>query len=98
MLNIIELIALRFLYLSNMVDSDRRADLVVKAIGWVFFFLIYLFLAALVFIAARRLSLVAASRGHSLLRCAGLSLRWPLLLRSTGSRRTGFSSCVTKAQ
>lgn len=38
MLNIIELIALRFLYLSNLVDSDRRADLVVKAIGWVLMF------------------------------------------------------------
>ena len=35
----------------------------------------------------RRLSLVAASGGHSSLRCAGLSLSRPLLLRSTGSRR-----------
>ena len=35
------------------------------------------------------LSLVAASGGHSSLRCAGLSLSWPLLLRSTGSRRAG---------
>ena len=35
----------------------------------------------------RGLSLVAASGGHSSTRCAGLSLSWPLLLRSTGSRR-----------
>ena len=35
------------------------------------------------------LSLVAASGGHSSSRCAGLSLSRPLLLRSTGSRRTG---------
>ena len=35
------------------------------------------------------LSLVAASGGHSSSRCAGLSLSWSLLLRSTGSRRTG---------
>ena len=35
------------------------------------------------------LSLVAASRGHSSSRCAGLSLSWPLLLRGTGSRRAG---------
>ena len=35
------------------------------------------------------LSLVAASGGHSSSRCAGLSLSWPLLLRSTSSRRTG---------
>ena len=50
------------------------------------------------FIAVRRpltivASLVAehrlASGGHSSSRCAGLSLSWPLLLRSTGSRRAG---------
>ena len=35
------------------------------------------------------LSLVAASGGHSSSRCAGLSLSWPLLLQSTGSRRAG---------
>ena len=37
----------------------------------------------------RGLPLVVASGGHSSLWCAGLSLSWPLLLRSTGSRRTG---------
>ena len=42
-----------------------------------------------VFISVRGLSLVAASRGHSSSRCAGLSLSRPLLLRSTGSRRAG---------
>ena len=42
-----------------------------------------------VFVSVRGLSLVVASGGHSSLRCAGLSLSWPLLLRSTGSRRTG---------
>ena len=51
-----------------------------------FFFLsrtfIYLFIYWLhwVFIAARGLSLVAASRGYSLLRCMGFSLQWLLLL------------------
>ena len=35
------------------------------------------------------LSPAAASGGHSSSRCAGLSLSWPLLLRSTGSRRAG---------
>ena len=39
-----------------------------------------------VFVAARVLSLVAASGGCSLLQFAGFSLRWLLLLRSTGSR------------
>ena len=42
-----------------------------------------------VFVSVRGLSLVAASGGHSSLQCAGLSLSWPLLLRSTGSRRAG---------
>ena len=43
-----------------------------------------------VFVAARGLSLVVASAGYSWLRCAGFSLRWLLLLRSTGSRRAGI--------
>ena len=34
----------------------------------------------------------------SSLQCAGFSLQWLLLLRSTGSRRTGFSICCTPAQ
>ena len=46
-----------------------------------------------IFVAARGLSLVVVSGGYSLLWCAGFSLRWLLLLRSTGSRSTGFSSC-----
>ena len=51
-----------------------------------------------VFVAPRRLSLVAASGGYSLLQCAGLSLQWPLMLLSTGSRHVGFSSCGMRAQ
>ena len=39
------------------------------------------------------LSLVAVSGGYSSLWCVGFSLRWLLLLQSTGSRRVGFSSC-----
>ena len=51
-----------------------------------------------VFVAARGLSLVAASGGYSWLQCVGFSLRWLLLLRSMGSRRAGFSSCGMLAQ
>ena len=51
-----------------------------------------------VFAAACRLSLVAVSGGYSLLPCVGFSLPWLLLLQSTGSRCTGFSSCSTWAQ
>ena len=46
----------------------------------------------------RGLSLVAASGGYSSLWCAGFSLRWLLLLWSTGSRRVGFSSGGMRAQ
>ena len=59
---------------------------------------IYLSWLRWVFIATGGLSLVAASGGYSSLRRAGFSLRWLLLLRSMGSRRTGFSSCGTWAQ
>ena len=52
---------------------------------------IYLFIYWLcwVFISVQGLPLVAANGGHSSSRCAGLSLSWPPLLRSTGSRRGG---------
>ena len=50
-----------------------------------------------VFIAVRRLSPVAASRGYYSLRCVGFSLRWLLLLWSMGSRCTGFGCCGTRA-
>ena len=42
-----------------------------------------------VFVSVRGLSLVVASGGHSSSWCVGLSLSRPLLLQSTGSRRTG---------
>ena len=45
----------------------------------------------LVFVDAHGLSLVAVSRGDSLLWCVAFSLCW-LLLWSTGSRHMGFSS------
>ena len=72
-----------------------------RVILFFFFFLIffltifaYLFIFIFlwlcwVFVSVRGLSLVAASRGHSSSRCAGLSPSRPLLLRSTGSRRAG---------
>ena len=45
-----------------------------------------------------RLSLVAANGGYSSLQQVGFSLRWLLLLQSTGSKCAGFSSCGTRAQ
>ena len=57
------------------------------------FLFIYYFWLCWVFVAVRRLSLVAASGGYSSLWCAGFSLQWLLLLWSMGFRHTGFSSC-----
>ena len=57
-----------------------------------FYLFIYLFIylwLCWVFVSVRGLSLVAASGGHSSSQCAGLSLWRSLLLRSTGSRRSG---------
>ena len=57
------------------------------------FILFIYFWLGWVFVAVHGLSLVAASRGYTWLRCAGFSLQWLLLLRGTGSRHVGFSSC-----
>ena len=57
-----------------------------------FLIIVYLFIYFWLYwasVSVRGLSPVAASGGHSSSRCAGLSLSWPLLLRSTGSRRAG---------
>ena len=73
--------------------------------GFFFFFFfnkfIYLFIyfwLHWVFVAAHGLSLVVVSGGYSSLWCAGFSLWWLPLLRSTGSWHVGFSSCGTQAQ
>ena len=51
-----------------------------------------------VFVAVHGLSPVVASGGYSSLWCAGFSLWWLLLSRSTGSRHAGFGSCGARAQ
>ena len=65
-----------------------------------FFFLIYLFVFGCVgsLLLHAGFSLVAVSGSYSSMRCTGFSSWWLLLLRSTGSRRVGFSSCSTRAQ
>ena len=82
--------------------KDGRREIKIHCCKVLFIYLfVYLFIyfwLHWVFVAAYRLSLVAASRGYSSLRCTAFSLRWFLLLQSTGSRRAGFSSCGTQAQ
>ena len=66
----------------------------VQTLFLLFFFklIIYLFIFGCVGSSLLRMGfliLVAVSGGYSSLPCAGLSLRWPLSSRSTGSRRAG---------
>ena len=66
---------------------------------YLFLFIFYfIFWLHWVFVAVGTLSLVVVSGGYSPLQRTGFSLRWPLLLQSTGSRHMGFSSCSTRAQ
>ena len=71
---------------------------VISGICLFFLFKFIYFWLCWVLVAVRGLSLVAASGGYSSLRYACFSLRWLLLLWSTGSRHTGFHSCSTWAQ
>ena len=68
-----------------------------KFIYFIYFLFIYFWLRW-VFIAVRGLSLGVVSGVYSLLRCAGFSLPWLLLLWSMGSRQAGISSCGSRAQ
>ena len=76
----------------------KKRILIIIFFFYKFIILFFYFWLCWVFVAVCGLSLVAASGGYSSLRCAGFSLRWLLLLWSTGSRRMGFSSCGTWAQ
>ena len=62
-----------------------------RCVDLICFFYIYLFVCFWVyfFVCASSVLLCA---GFLSLRCVGFSLRWLLLLGSTGSRRSGFSS------
>ena len=80
--------------------EDTMTWMSVWRVGVFLILFIYLFIYWLcwVFVAARGLSVVVVSGGCSSLPCTGFSLRWLLLLQSTGSRPVGFSSCGTQAQ
>ena len=86
-----------FLYLQNVYSCHHTFFFLINLFIYLFIYLFYFWLHW-VFVAVCRLSLVAASRDYSLLHCAGFSLQWLLLLQSTGSRHTGFSSCNMWAQ
>ena len=74
------------------VSNSTQAKYNLHPLSPFFFFFNYLFIylwLCWVFVSVRGLSLVVAGGGHSSSWCVGLSLSWPLLLRSTGSRRAG---------
>ena len=88
-----------FLVRNNFLSESIVLLVELPELGFGIFFKIYLFTFWLwVFVAARGLSLVSTSEGYSSLQCAGCSSWWLLSLRSTGSRRKGFSSCSVWAQ
>ena len=70
------------------------------SLGYFFFIFIYLlyFWLYWVFLAARGLPLVVASRGYSVVAEHGLLLAVTSLVAESGSRHTGFSSCGSLAQ
>ena len=81
---------LKILFISYKIHTEIFTGEMISGICS-FFFNIYIlkfiyFWLHWVFVAVRRLSLVAESVGYSLLWCSGFSLRCFLLLRSTGSR------------
>ena len=61
--------------------------------SFIYLFILFIFWLCWVFVAVCRLSLVAANGAYSSLWHVGFSLQCLLLLWSTGSRCTGFSSC-----
>ena len=83
-----------YIYLcSKIVVSPGFKTCILTNQCFLFFLIYFYFWLCWVFVAAGRLSLVAASGGYSSLWCVGFSWRWLLLLWSMGSRHVGFSSC-----
>ena len=83
-----------FVSIHPIIHLVRVIYLFIYLFTYLFIYLfIYLWLCW-VFVSLQGLSPVAASGGHSSSRCAGLSLSWPLLLRSTGSRHAGSATVV----
>ena len=95
------------IFLSDRAAQNVRVGQIASCGHRILFFLIGAFLKINLFIfyfwlcwvfTTCGLSLVAANRGYSSLRCVGFSSRWLLLLWNMGSRHAGFSGCGTRAQ
>ena len=88
----------RFTLFHGFVVKKMHFFFLFKNLSFFIYLCIIYFWLCWVFVAARGPSLVAVSGGHSLLWRTGLPSPQPLLLWSTGSRRSGFSSCGAWAQ
>ena len=73
-----------FIYLGIRIPFSKGTPLFIYL--FIYFLIFWLCWA---FVSVRGLSPVAASGGHSLSQCVGLSPSWPLPLWSTGSRCAG---------
>ena len=78
--------------------ADTHFFLISKFIYLFICLFVYLFLAVLGLRCCAWAFSSCGERGYSSLRCMGFSLRWLLLLQSTGSRHAGFSSGGSWAQ
>ena len=71
------------------MSSKEKTESYLFIYFYKFLYLLIYFWLRWVFVPARGLSLVAARGSYSLSWCAGFSLQWLLLLRSTGSSHMG---------
>ena len=84
--------------LGKYLEVELLDHIIVLCLTFFFKFILFIyFWLRWVFLAACVLFLVAASGGYFSLRCVGFSLRWLLLLQSTGSRHVSFHSCGMRA-
>ena len=86
------------MYLYHRADLVNYSQVVVhpSLLQGVRFFFIYLFLVVLSYCCCSRASSSSREPGYCLVAACGLSLWWLPLLRSTGFRQVGFSSCSTQ--
>ena len=86
-----------WIYIINKIFGSLSLTQIMFLYIYIYIFFFFFFWLHWVFVAVRRLFSSCGERGYSSLRCVGFSLRWLLLLRNTGSRCAGFSSCGTRA-
>ena len=82
-----------WIYLQTYYELTTTDIILLK---YLFIYLLFFLLLCQVFVAVHQLSLVAVSRGYSLLWCTSFSLQWLFSTQSTGSRHMDYSTCALK--